>query len=310
MVEKIFENNSVLKVLAFFLALLLWFFVNSDGRNQQVIQRSRDFFNIPVSWQNLDNDLIITRRPANADVVIRGDSNILDEMTPQDLVIYVDLQGLSTGIHTVQVTGTSPRGTRITSINPDQLEVEIDQVINLQLEVEVEMAGEPAEGFIAGIPEISPHQVFVQGPRKNVQEVARIFAVVDIDGFAEDVQVTASLLIHDFNNRPVTGVTVLPENIDIIIPIHKPDKDVGVYVPLLGEPAEGFKIGDISISPPRVRVMGFLEILAEILRLETEPVDISGAEEDVNLEVKLVLPEGILTENETVTVTVPIVSGD
>ncbi len=295
-----------MKVLAFLLALLLWFFVNSDTRNQQAAQLSHTFSNIPVTWQNLDEDLIMTRRPVNVDVVIRGDSRILDEITPQDLVIYVDLQGREAGAHTVQVTGTSPRGTRITSINPAEVELELDEVITLQMEVEVEMTGELEEGYIAGPPEISPHQVFVQGPRQKVQEVTRIFAVVDTEGFSDDIQVTAPLLIHNFYNRSVTEVSVRPDTVDIIIPVHKPDKEVGVHVPLTGEPEEGYTVGDLTISPLKVRIFGFLEVLADILRLETEPVDIAGATEDVTLEVKLVLPQGVDTEVEMVMVTIPI----
>jgi len=310
MVEKIFENNNVMKVLAFLLTLLLWFFVNSDQRNQQAMQMSRTFSNIPVTWQNLDNDLVITRRPANVDVVIRGDVAVLDEIKPQDLVIYVDLRGLQAGVHVVRVTGTSPRGSRITSISPAQVELELDQVINLQKEVEVELTGEPEEGYIAGTPQVSPPQVFVQGPRKQIQEVARIFAVVDVKGFSENVQVTASLLIHDYSGQPVAGLTLLPDTVDIVIPVHKPDKEVGVHVTLLGEPQEGFKVGDLSISPLKVRISGFLELLAGVLRLETEPVDISGASEDVTLEVRLLLPEGIQAEMETVKVTVPIVKDE
>ena len=309
MVEKIFENSNVMKVLAFMLALLLWFFVNSDGRNQ-VVQTSHTFSNIPVTWQNLHDDLVITRRPGNVDVVIRGDTGVLDEITPQDLVIYVDLQGRQAGVHTVQVTGTSPRGTRITSINPGQVELELDEIISQQMEVEVEITGVPEEGFITGTPEINPHQVFVQGPRQQVQEVARIFGVVDVDGLSEDVQATASLIVHNFNNRPVTGVSVRPDTVDIVVPIHMPDKEVGVHVPLEGEPEEGFKVGDLSVSPLKIRIFGFLSVLEDILRLETKSVDISGASEDVTLEVDLVLPEGVHTEAETVSVTIPIIPDD
>jgi YbbR domain-containing protein len=240
------------------------------------------------------------------DVVIRGESGVLDAMVPQDLIIYVDLQGKKAGIHTLPVAGTSPRGTRITSWNPRTLEIEIDEIINLQIEVKLEIEGEPAEGYIIGTPEISPPQVFVQGPRNRVQEVASIYAILSIDGLQEDVQITALLQTLNFNGQPATGVTVIPDTVDIFLPIRQPDKEVSVHVPILGEPKEGFQLGEILVSPARVKISGFMAFLTSILKLETEPVDISGAEEDMVMDVKLVLPDGISALEEFVTITVQI----
>ncbi len=304
MVEKIFENNNVLKIVAFLLALLMWFFVNSDG--QPRTELSRTFSNVPVTWQNLDNDFVVTGPPDNVDVVIRGDSSVLDAMVPQDLIIYVDLQGKKAGTHTLTVAGTSPRGTRITNWNPRTLEIEIDEIINLQIEVKLQIEGEPAEGYIIGTPELSPPQVFVQGPRNRVQEVASIYGIINIDGLQEDFQVTALLQTINFNGQPAAGVTVISDTVDIFLPIQKPDKEVTVHVPIVGEPKEGFQLGEILISPARIKISGFMEYLASILRLETEPIDISDADEDVEREVKLVLPDGISALEEIISVTVQI----
>ena len=304
MVEKIFENSNVLKIVAFLLALLMWFFVNSDG--QPRTELSRTFSNVPVTWQNLDNDFVVTGPPDNVDVVIRGDSSVLDAMVPQDLIIYVDLQGKKAGTHTLTVAGTSPRGTRITNWNPRNLEIEIDEIINLQIEVKLQIEGEPAEGYIIGTPELSPPQVFVQGPRNRVQEVASIYGIINIDGLQEDFQVTALLQTINFNGQPAAGVTVIPDTVDIFLPIQKPDKEVTVHVPIVGEPKEGFQLGEILISPARIKISGFMEYLASILRLETEPIDISDADEDVEREVKLVLPDGISALEEIISVTVQI----
>lgn len=304
MVEKIFENNNVLKIVAFLLALLMWFFVNSDG--QPRTELSRTFSNVPVTWQNLDNDFVVTRPPDNVDVVIRGDSTVLDAMVPQDLIIYVDLQGKKAGTHTLPVAGTSPRGTRITNWNPRTLEIEIDEIINLQIEVKLQIEGEPAEGYIIGTPELSPPQVFVQGPRKRVQEVASIYATIIIEGLQDDYLVTALLQAVNFSGQPATEITVIPDTVEILLPIQKPDKEVTVHVPIVGKPKEGFTLGEILISPARIKISGFMEYLASILKLETEPIDISDADADVEREVKLILPDGISALEEIISVTVQI----
>ncbi len=310
MVEKFFENKTVLKVFAFLLSLLLWLFVNSTGDNQVRVDPPNTFLNLPVSWQNLDNDLVVTQPPDNVDVVIRGDSGLLDEITPQDLVLYVDLAGKAPGTHIIPVTGTSPRGTTIISINPDRVEVEIDEVISLQMQIDVEVRGAPQEGFVVGTPEVDPDQVFVRGPRGQVQKVARLFTSVDVSEADSHIHLTVVPDIRDYNGRSVPRVTIIPEMVDITIPIIVPEKEVPVNVQLLGEPMEGYSVGEIKVTPSNVRISGLREKLDELLSLQTEPLDISQADGDISTELTLIVPENVLSDTDIVSVTVQIVQDD
>jgi YbbR domain-containing protein len=66
-------------------------------------------------------------------------------------------------------------------------------------------------------------------------------------------------------------------------------KTVRVTPDITGEPAEGFALGDVALDPPRVRITG---AQSEVLRLKevlTETIDITGTNEAIVREVRVVL---------------------
>ncbi len=312
MLERILENKTFLKIAALFIALLFWLFVNSDAQYQQRVELRRTIVNVPVSWQNLADDMVVIRSPDNVDVDIRGDKEILDAMRTQELMIYVDLGGKLPGTHTVPIEGLSPGGTRITAFNPQDVQIEIDEIISLQMPVELEIRGEPKADFIIGNFEIKPSQVFVRGPRHQVAKVERILITVDIDGAYGEINLTLPLQVLDLNGHPAPGVDPIPEAVEVIIPVGLPEKEVTVNVPLQGEPAAGFKMGEIVVSPAHIKILGAEEVLTGIWHLETELVDVTGATENISKEVVVTFPAGVTglmgENNETVVVTVEIIA--
>ncbi len=304
MFEKILENKTFLKVIAIFLAVLLWLIVNPRA------DLSRNVLNVPVTWQNLPNDMMVTKPPENVNVVLQGDGRALDEIRTQDLVAYVDLEGKSPGTHTVSVKGSSPRGTRITSFSPQHVAIEIDEVISLQMPIEVEPSGNPRDGYQIEGTEVDTHQVFIQGPRKRIEEVAKILIVVDIDDAFRDIRLTAPLQVIDYNGRLITDLVLTPETVNVSVPIRQPEKELAVFVPVKGEPEEDFYIKNIIVSPSRLKIYGPMAILDETLQLETEAVDVSGASESITKNVNVVIQAGLSIEKTSVTVTIEIVEKD
>jgi YbbR domain-containing protein len=75
-------------------------------------------------------------------------------------------------------------------------------------------------------------------------------------------------------------------------------KSVRVVADLVGEPAENFVFSEVEIDPPRVWLAG---ARSEVLRLSevlTETVDVSGANEPIEREVRLSLGAGHIWVDE------------
>jgi YbbR domain-containing protein len=120
---------------------------------------------------------------------------------------------------------------------------------------------------------------------------------------------------NEGNVASVVGLTVSPEEVVVIIPVielagfaEKP-----ITVNWVGEPAPGYRLLDVKAEPTSVQVTGAPAEL-EGLRIQTEPVDISGLAESDTFQVALDLPDGIgMVDVQPIVVTVeiePILTSD
>ena len=64
-------------------------------------------------------------------------------------------------------------------------------------------------------------------------------------------------------------------------------KNVTVRVDLVGEPPEGFELGEVVIEPARVWLAGARSRVLRLKEVVTEPIDLSNLEEAIEKEVRL-----------------------
>ncbi|MFN2188105.1 MAG: YbbR-like domain-containing protein, partial [Candidatus Promineifilaceae bacterium] len=120
---------------------------------------------------------------------------------------------------------------------------------------------------------------------------------------------------NDGNVASVVGLTVSPAEVSVIIPVEELAgfAEKPITVNWIGEPAPGYRLLNVSAEPSSAQVTGAPADL-EDLRIETEPVDISGLDESETIQVALDLPDGIgLVEVQPIIVTVeiePILTSD
>lgn len=82
-------------------------------------------------------------------------------------------------------------------------------------------------------------------------------------------------------------------------------KPVAVLPTIVGEPAHGYSVLGVRVTPPTVSVSGDPARLATVQTVVTEPVNITGAIRDVIQEVSVVSPRG-LTVSSRVRVAVQV----
>jgi YbbR domain-containing protein len=100
-----------------------------------------------------------------------------------------------------------------------------------------------------------------------------------------EVDVDLGVLDLPRGARPVSRS---PSQIELKL-AQRGSKTIRIRLDLAGEPSEGFKLGEIEVDPPRVRVTG---AQSEVLRLNevlTETIDITGVSSDVVREVRVSL---------------------
>ena len=81
---------------------------------------------VPVNVLELGTGLFATLSPTNVDVFLTGPAQVMENLTSEDIVIYISLSGLEPGSYLINPGfDVLVEGVEITSINPDTIEVVI-----------------------------------------------------------------------------------------------------------------------------------------------------------------------------------------
>jgi YbbR domain-containing protein len=291
-----FVRNFGTLLLAFLLALVVWVsaVIAADPNEERGYIR-------PLPVIGLSTDLVmINEMPGQVRITLEAPRSILDELTntPSLLSAWVDLAGLGPGEHTVKTQVRWEREPiRLVKVEPAEFMVNLEKFIEKTLPITLIVQGDTALGYSKGTPTMIPDEVLVSGREPLVNQVSQVQALLDIKGANETVEVSIPLIPIDQNGEEVLNVTITPKTTLVIQPISLLGgyKNVVVKVVTFGQIAEGYRLTNISITPLTVTV--FSDDLQRINELpgyiETEPVDLTGLNDDIEIRVDLSLPEGV-----------------
>ena len=311
MMDRLFENETRLKILSVILAVVLWFGVMSSQNPEQ----ARTVYDVEIVPERLDPGLAVrSLEPHVVDVTLSGPEEFLEDLSVRDARATVDLSGAGPGETTRPVTVIPARGRlRVLRVSPQYVTVRIEPRLEKTVPVELQVNGEPAPDYVIENPTVSAEQVTVSGARSLVERVTRVVAAVAVSGIQSTIAHSVTLVPVDSSGRPVESdyaqaLVIEPATVQVTVPVvFMPRKTVPVQARLQGQPAAGFEIGNIAIEPAEVTVRARDEkTLAGLEFLQTEPVDITGLDRNTTREVALALPEGVVTADGRRTVRVTI----
>ena len=254
--------------------------------------------------------VLVSERPGAARVTLRAPQSVRDRLivAENSVQAWIDLSGLEEGTHMVEVraqVGEAFRPARVIGVIPEFVIVTLDRRISRTFQVKFEVVGEPAIGYQRGVPSRSPSTVTVTGPESLVTQVEEVRTRLDISDARETISLDLPLEAVDAEGNRVGDefetlefrIIITPNEVSVTQPISLLGgyRNVVVSALTVGEPASGYNLRNISVSPPNVLVFSADPQLVMDLPgyVETEPLDISGLEEDMETLVTLDLPEGI-----------------
>ncbi len=150
--------------------------------------------------------------------------------------------------------------------------------------------------------------------RQSAQFVVLAFAAVLLAsacGGGEEAQPTPTLTATESPETAApTKPTVVPRRTELP-PTSTPQAEFSralvISATVIGAPAAGYDVVSLSVDPPVVTVFGTQSFIGEAVTIRTQPIDISGATDDVVRTVSLDLPPDVSVSGGTsVTVTVQI----
>lgn len=290
-------------LLAFLLALTVWILavIAADPDETRVYPRG-----IPLEITGQDPRLIITGDvPRQVNLTLRAPQSIWAQIISSENQVraVIDLAGRATGQHTVPVQvqiQVSP--VRIIDINPETIELTLEPLASRSLPIEVVVNGQPAIGYQRGELEQSLKEVTISGPESLVSQAERAMVEVKIDGARATVTNEATIRILDGEGKLLSGVTASTEKMTVQVPISQQGgyRDIAVKVVVRGQQANGYRLTNISVNPPAITVYsGDPELVAALPGfVETEPLNLNEASQDIELSLGLNLPPGISVVGE------------
>ncbi len=243
-------------------------------------------------------------------LTLRAPQRSLESQQADDFTAIIDLAGLTAGNHEVEV--------EITALNPDvevivheprQLRVQLEPVISKFVPVEVEVMDSPAFGYDWQEPLSTPAEVEISGPRTLVTQVRSVVATVFLRNAKSQVEDVRPLSARNAQNLELERVNVEPSTARIVVPVVQTPgrKEVVVRADVKGLPSPNYRLTGVNVDPQTVVLLGSPSALREVPGyVETTPLLIEGAIDDVRERLPLILPENVSTLEDSVFVTVGV----
>ncbi len=288
---------------AFILALAVWVAAVTAADPDEVRTLPA-----PVAVEVVGQDpglVISTDYPKQVEVTLRAPTSVWERISsdPTSVRAILDLSGLGGGQHSVGIqVQVSERPARLVSVTPMTVNLALEPLATRNLKIDLNLAGQPAVGYQAGDPNLTPLQVVVAGAESQVQQAAKATVTLSLDGVRENVQKSLTVQVLDSNGRALNGLSVSPQTVDVEVPVSQRGgyRDLAVKVVVRGQVASGYRLTDISVFPPVVTVFSTDPNVVSALPgvVETQPLDLQNANEDITTRLDLNLPEGVSVVGE------------
>lgn len=284
-------------LLALFLAIIVWVVAMQEQNPIVTLLIS----GVPVTVRNMPTDLTFDEQqpnlPSTVDVQVRGPRGVLNTLTPSDFSAYIDLTDAKPGAQEkkIQIDYTLTV-VDVINIYPETVEVQLVRKVEKEVPVVANIIGDPPFGYVASSPVITPTTVLVKGPEPEVGKVVRAEIAVRLTDARKDVKINDFVTLRDANGLVISGLEAQPATVSVLVSIEQRQgfAEKTVLPKVQGRPAANYRISGITVAPTTITLFGqpgTLEGMPPFV--ETVPIDISGATEDIEERVPIVLPESV-----------------
>lgn len=305
-VKKLITNNLDIKLLALFMAIILWFYISSEYNIT-----SEKYFEIEVIPINLSNNFSIKEIRDKVSVGIKGPQSIVENLSDSKIFGTINLQNVSdSGEYIIGVNVISPKNTEVVKIIPEEFRVIIEKIISEEYSIDYNLIGLPEKGFsLKEEPELNPKNILVIAPESLHNTIGQARIDIDISSINKDVNKKERVKIYSKDGDVLNDLKINPEEISVSIQVREgyPEKILEIKPRIIGKPAPGYYISKIEANPNSFKVYGEYTKINNIEFLETIPIDVNGISKTLTVKISPNVVEGMyLAENQEILAEVQI----
>jgi YbbR domain-containing protein len=303
--DKLIDNRWVMRIIALFLALMLYATVNIDSGSpvnqpttplaQSPTSDQATVTDVPVVTYFDQENLVVTGVPESVNVTLEGSRISLTKARQlRDFEVYADLTKLSIGTHEVRLKYKNLSEDLKASISPSVITVTLEEKISKDFTVEVDYLNENKleVGYTPDQPIVTPNLIKVTASKEVIDQIESVKAQVNLETAEETINKESRITIYDRDGN-ILPVEVEPSVVDVTVPIKSPSKVLPFKIIREGELEKGLSISSIESDLKEITVFGPLDVLEKLEFIDGVKVDLSKIKEDTVLEVDVPKPEGI-----------------
>lgn len=278
------------KLLCLIAACALWVYVMNE-QNPQV----ENTYTVPVETRNLDRSLVATNVPSTVKVKVRMARSDMIYMRSDNIKAYVDLSGMTDGDYpNTPILVSVPGDESVVSVSPKTFDLNIDTYAVKTLPANVQIFGTPETNFSVESNKATPDTITIAGSSTMVAKADRAVVSVNIAGKEKSFAEFDSVNILDADGNTVTGLDIMPSQVKVTVKMKEETKlgNLPIKIETKGEPAKGYKVGKITVTPPVATLTAPISFFAANRTLDLDPIDVTGASSDIHQVVNVNVPSG------------------
>ncbi len=299
-IDKVLFNRKHARFTALILAILLYSVVNYNTVSSLIakpLEYSRTLEDVPVVARYNSDTFEMTGLDETVDVIVYGDATSVTNSIINEGTIVADLEGLDEGSHEVKLKAEGYGGGVNVVIEPSNVLITLKKKTTAQFEISYDLIhlDQMESIYSVGNPEFESTTINVRASKDTLDTIAFVKALIDVSNKVADFDQEAKLVAYDNNGNPVNA-EIVPNTINVHVPITSPNKTVPVEVQLNGEVPDGMAISTITLDQQAVTIYGAETTLQEIDRVVVT-LNVSTITKDSTILRPVVLPTGVSTAN-------------
>lgn len=274
------------------LAALLWGWVTQ--LQDPYVRVTDRFEGMQIQPGVLPETLLLVSTLPTANVTLEGGRSVIRETQRTEVSVTLDMSSVNgPGTYSVPVFVNSPDVSQ-KSVEPEELTIQVDERITKVFPLTVQDASEPDVSRKVNnvAPEVS--QVTVSGPSSAVDRVSAVILPITVEQQTSDYDELISPFAADTAGQQIMEVEILPSEVRTRVGVQTRGKNVSVIPNITGVPAEGLAVSQRRAVPDTIVVDGPADVLADLLFVNTEPIDVADTTESFSSRVGFTdLPVGV-----------------
>lgn len=310
MKEKLLNNLS-LKILSAVCAIIIWIIivnvydpstsVTVSGVEVQLVN-TESLTEKEYAYEVVDGSKI--------SVYISGPRSIVTDIKAKDIVATADLSNVTVFSDYVDIDvkvvkdGVSASSIEIAP-KTTAIRLKIENRVTKTFNIDTELVGTPADGYVIGGQQISPSSVKVTGTSSVVDSISSVKASYDVSGATMNISDVAPIKLYDSQGTEIVDdrIELSKTAVDIKVNVLM-TKTVPVTYKTKGTPADGYRVSGIDQAVTEAVIAGTEDTLRDVNSIDVpdSAIDVSGLNADKIFHVRLssYLPGNVTVMSEGV----------